>query len=117
MASVHGLQHVENFLAAHLADHDPVGPHPQAVDHQLPRLNCALAIRIGGPGFQPDDVALLQVQFRRVLNCDDAFFEEMKPESTFRNVVFPAPVPPEITMLRRAATAAFNNASIGAVRV
>ena len=32
VAGVHGLQHVEGFFAADLADHDAVGAHTQAVD-------------------------------------------------------------------------------------
>ena len=35
MAGVHGLQHVEGLGAAHLADDDAVGPHPQRVADQV----------------------------------------------------------------------------------
>ena len=41
----------------------------------------------------------------------------MYPESTFSNVVFPAPVPPETTMFKRALTAPFNSSSMGWVKV
>ncbi len=42
---------------------------------------------------------------------------EIKPESTLRSVVLPAPVPPETMMFRRHATAARRNSSIGCVIV
>src|SRR5580692_199660 len=35
VTGIHGLKHVEGFFAAHLADHDAVGAHTQAVDYQL----------------------------------------------------------------------------------
>ena len=37
MAGVPGLQHVERFGAAHLADDDAVGPQPQRRAHQIGR--------------------------------------------------------------------------------
>ena len=72
VAGVHGLQHVEGFLAAHLAHDDAVGAHTQAVDHQLPLAHRALAFDVGRPGFQAHHVLLLHLQFGRVFNGDDA---------------------------------------------
>ena len=72
MAGVHGLQHVEGFLAAHLADDDAVGPHAQRVLDQLALANLAFAFDIGRTRFQPADMRLLQLQFRRVLDGDQA---------------------------------------------
>ena len=36
---IHGLKHVESLFAADLADDDPVRPHSQTVDEQLPLAN------------------------------------------------------------------------------
>ena len=69
---VHGLQHVERFLAADFADDDAVGPHTQAVDQQLALPHRAVAFEVGGPGFQTRHVRLLQLQFGRVFDGDDA---------------------------------------------
>ena len=48
MAGRHRLQHVEDFGAAHLADDDPIGAHPQRVAHQLARGDLALALEVDG---------------------------------------------------------------------
>ena len=55
----------------------------------------------GGPGFQPDDVLLLQLQFGGVLNGDNALAGMNLLESAFSSVVFPEPVPPDTMILRR----------------
>ena len=73
VARVHGLQHVERFLAADLADDDAVGAHTQRVDHQLPLVDRALAFDVGRARFQPNDVFLVELQFGRVFNRHDAF--------------------------------------------
>ena len=72
VARVHGLQHVEGFFATHLANHDAVGTHTQTVDDQLPLANRALAFDVGRTRFQTDDVFLLELQFGRVFDGDDA---------------------------------------------
>ena len=72
VAGVHGLQHVERFGAADLADDDAVGTHTQGVDHELARSHGALALDVGRPRLEPHDVPLAQHQFRRVLDRDDA---------------------------------------------
>src|SRR5690606_28785190 len=75
VAGVHGLQQVERLRSAHLADDDPLGTHAQAVAHQVAHGDLALALKVGRPGLQPDDVRLLQLQFGRVLAGDDALVE------------------------------------------
>ena len=72
MTGVHGLQHVERFLAADLADDDAVGTHTQAVDQQFALPHRAVAFEIGGPGFEARHVRLLQLQFGRVFDGDNA---------------------------------------------
>ena len=57
--------------AAHLADDDPVGPHPQRVAHQVALGHRAVARGVRRPGLQPHDVLLLKLQLGRVLDRDD----------------------------------------------
>ena len=71
---VHGLQHVQRFLAADFADHDAVGTHTQAVDQQFALPDRAVAFDIGRTRFEARHVRLLQLQFGRVFDGDDAFF-------------------------------------------
>src|SRR5208337_3524810 len=47
VTGVHGLEHVKGFLAAHLADHDAIGAHTQAVDDELTHADGALAFDVG----------------------------------------------------------------------
>src|ERR1700728_3914362 len=74
VARVHGLEHVESFLAADFADDDPIGTHAQAVDHQLPREDCSLALCVGRTTFEAHHMPLLQLQLRRVFDGDDSLF-------------------------------------------
>ena len=68
VARIHGLQHIEGFLSAYLADDYAVWTHSQRVYDQLPLLNGALAFDVGAPCFQSHDMLLMQLQFRRVLD-------------------------------------------------
>ena len=68
MAGVHGLQHVEGFAAAAFADHDPVGPHPQRVDHQVPDADPAGAVDARRPRLEPNFVGLPELEFSRVFD-------------------------------------------------
>ena len=63
-------QHVERLRAAHLADHDPVGPHPQRVAHQPPDRDLAAALEVRRARLEPDDVRLAQPQLGGVLDRD-----------------------------------------------
>ena len=72
VTGVHGLEHVQRFFTADLADDDAVGTHTQGVDDQLPLADGALAFDVGRPGFEPRHVFLVQLQLRGVLDRDDA---------------------------------------------
>src|SRR5579871_5363760 len=72
VAGVHRLQHVEGFLAAALAEDDAVGPHAERVLDEFALANFALALDVRRPGFHAADMRLLQLQFRRVLDGDEA---------------------------------------------
>ena len=73
VASVHRLQHVQRLGTAHLADHDPVGPHAKRVSHQRAELDRPPALDVRRPRLQARHVRLGQTQLGRVLNRDDAF--------------------------------------------
>src|ERR1700683_1955576 len=74
VTGVHGLQHIEGFFAADFADHDAVGAHTQTVDDQLTLADGAFALDVGGPGFEADDVFLLELKFGGVFDGDDALY-------------------------------------------
>ncbi len=48
MAGVHGLQHVDHFLAARFADDDAVGAHPQRVAKAVALADGALPSTLAG---------------------------------------------------------------------
>ena len=73
VAGVHGLEHVHDLRPPDLAHDDAVGAHAQGVAHQVPLGDLALALDVGRPGFQAPHVLLLQLQFRGVLDGEDAF--------------------------------------------
>ena len=71
MAGVHRLEHVERLAAAHLADDDPVGAHPQGVAHERAQRHLAPALDVRRPALEPDDVRLRQPQLGGVLDGHD----------------------------------------------
>ncbi len=117
MAGVHRLQHVERFGGAHFADDDPVGPHPQGVPYQIALGDLALAFQAGRPGFQTHHMRLLQLQFGRVFDRDDALGRiDHARLIAFSSVVLPDPVPPEMMMFSRARPAISSTRATCAVR-
>ncbi len=72
VAGVHGLEHVERFFAADLAEDDAVGTHTQGVDHEIALADVALALDVRRPRLEPHDVPLPQQQFGRVFDRHDA---------------------------------------------
>ena len=58
MPRVHGLQHVERFTRAALADDDAVWAHAQGVAQKVPDGHLAFTLGVGRPGLQGDHVAL-----------------------------------------------------------
>ena len=79
MAGVHGLQHVDGLCAADFTKNDPVGPHSQRVLDQVTHGDLTAAFQVGRACFQSDDVRLLQLQLRGVLDCDDALSRVDQP--------------------------------------
>ena len=72
MTGVHRLQHVEGFLAAALAEDDAVGPHAQRVLDEFALTDFAFALDVRRPRLHAADMRLLQLQFRGVLDGDQA---------------------------------------------
>ena len=70
MTGVHGLQHVEGFFAAALAENDAVGPHTQRVLDQFALADFAFAFDIRRPRFHAADVRLLKLKFGSVFDGD-----------------------------------------------
>jgi len=79
VARVHGLEHIEHLGAAHLPHDDAVGPHAEAVAHEVALGHLALPLDVRGPRLEPHDVLLLQLQLRRVLDRDDALVGRDEP--------------------------------------
>lgn len=72
MAGAHGLQHFQDFTAAHFAHDDAVGPHAQAVAQQFPNRDDARALEAARPAFQTHHVRVIERQLCRVFNGDHA---------------------------------------------
>ena len=73
MTGIHGLEHVKRFACANLAHDNAIRTHTQSVLHEIALVYLAAPFNVGRAGFQPSDVALLQLEFGRVFNGDDAF--------------------------------------------
>jgi hypothetical protein len=73
VASVHGLQHIDDFLAAGFADDDPVWAHTQRVPEAVALGDGALAFDVGWAAFHPADVNLLQLEFGGVFDGQHTF--------------------------------------------
>ena len=72
VAGVHGLEHVERFFAADLADDNAIGTHTEGVDHELPLADGALAFDVRRPRLEPHHVPLPQHQLGGVLDGHDS---------------------------------------------
>src|SRR5207245_9243217 len=71
VTGVHRLEHVQGFRGTALTDHDPVGAHPQRVDHQVPNAARAAALDVGTAGLERHQVALAKLQLGGVLHRND----------------------------------------------
>ena len=72
VAGVHGLQQIECFGPADLADDDSFRPHAQTVAHQVAHGDLAFAFEIGRTRLQAHRVRLLKLQLGGILAGDDA---------------------------------------------
>jgi hypothetical protein len=72
VACIHGLQHIEAFLAAYLAEDDPVGTHAKCIADQFSLVYGTFTLYIWRSSLKPYYIGLLELQFGWVFNCDDA---------------------------------------------
>ena len=70
VAGVHGLEHVEGFFAAALAQDNPFGTHTQRVLHQFALADFAFAFDVRRPCLHAPYMGLLQLEFGRVFDGD-----------------------------------------------
>src|SRR5262245_19314245 len=70
----HRLQHVESFLAAHLADDDPVRSHSECILDELALANFAAPLDIWRTCLKSPNMRLLQLQLGGVLDRDQTLF-------------------------------------------
>ena len=61
-------EQVDHLGAAHLADDEPVRPHPQRLADQVAQADRARALGVGGPRLEPDDVRVVGAQLAGVLD-------------------------------------------------
>ena len=64
------VEQVERLRPADLADHDPVGAHPQRVAEQVADRHLPPALDARRAALEPDDVRLAQAKLGRVLDRD-----------------------------------------------
>ena len=70
---VHGLQHIERFRPAALANNNAIRPHPECIDDQVANGYLPCALCIARSGLQPHHVSMFKrAQFCGVLDRDDA---------------------------------------------
>ena len=79
VTGVERLQHVEGLAAAHLADDQPVGPHPQRGAHQLAHAHRARALGVRGPRLEAHDVRMPEPQLGGLLDRDDPLGRRDRP--------------------------------------
>ena len=68
VAGVHRGEHVDDLGAAHLADDQPVGPHPQRLPDQGAQGDLAGALDVGRPRLQGDHVPVVGPELGGVLD-------------------------------------------------
>ena len=73
MASIHGLKHVESLYAANLTHKDSIRTHTQRILQKISLRYFALSFQRCRSGFKPNDKRLIESEFCRILNGDDAF--------------------------------------------
>ena len=73
VAGIHRLQHIECFRTTTFPNDDPIGSHSERVSNKIPNRVFTGAFNVGFFGFQFDDVLFIELQFRRILDGDNAF--------------------------------------------
>src|SRR5436309_3057470 len=71
VARGHGLEHVKGLTAADLTDDDAVGPHTEAVAHEVADRDLTAALDVRRAGLHREDVVLVELELLGVLDGDD----------------------------------------------
>src|SRR4051812_43732001 len=72
MPGVEGLKKLQYLGAAALAQHDPVGSHPQRLLEQGAKRDFAAAVGVGRAADQADEMGMKRTELGGVLKRDDA---------------------------------------------
>ena len=116
VAGVEGGEQLADLGAAHLADDEPVGPHPQRLAHEVDEGDPADALDVGPTTLQPHDVGVRRGRARgRPRRPRPARRPGTRRPGAASTVVLPAPVPPVTTSEARAATTARSSAAMSGV--
>ncbi|ODU55485.1 MAG: hypothetical protein ABT04_00805 [Granulicella sp. SCN 62-9] len=73
MTRVHGLKHVQRFTAAALSHDDSIWAHAQAVTHEVPDCDGALALGVARACFERHEIDLIESQLGSIFDGDDTF--------------------------------------------
>ena len=71
VAGVQGREQLADLRAAHLADDEAVGPHPQGLADELDEGDPTDTLDVGPAALEPDDVRMVGVELADVLDDDD----------------------------------------------
>ena len=104
VAGVERREQLDHLAAADLADHQPVGTHPQRLPDQGAQIDRPGALDVGRPPLQPHHVRVVGAQLGGVLDDHDALAGGTSASSAESRVVLPLPVPPLIRKASRAST-------------
>ena len=74
VTGIHGLQHVQGFFSANLADDDAIRPHTETVCYQLALVYCPFTLDVCRTAFEANNVMLFNLKFGGVLHRHDSFF-------------------------------------------
>ncbi len=81
VAGVERGQQIDDLGAAHFADDDAVGPHPQRLSHQVPHGDLAYPFDIRAPRDELHQVRMSRLQLGGILHADDALAGRHRTES------------------------------------
>jgi hypothetical protein len=69
---VEGGEQIDYLGSADLADHQPIGPHPQRLPDQVAHRHQACPLDVGRPGLEAHNVRMIGPELRGVLDDDEA---------------------------------------------
>ena len=73
VTGIHRLQHIQRLAAANLADDDAIRTHTQCVTYKVANGDLSGSLQVSRSRFKREHMALLELNFRRILDGYDAF--------------------------------------------